>query len=88
MFDSRTNLSKDVGNELKKFFEDKVFKSVIPRNIRLSEAPSRGLSIYEYAPSSAGAIAYERLANEIIGRFGGGFGTMIRPNLSKMTWSK
>jgi len=82
MFDSRTNLSKDVATELKSFFEDKLFSSVIPRSIRLSEAPSRSMTVSEYAPDSAGAVAYENLANEVISRFNG-IGTMLRPNLGK-----
>jgi len=83
MYDNRTNLSKEVANEIEKFFEDKVFKTIIPRSIRLSEAPSRSLSIYEYAPQSAGAIAYEELAGEIIRRFKYGLDELVRPNLSK-----
>lgn len=70
MYDSRTNLSKDVADEVRRFFGDKVFDSVIPRNVRLSEAPSFGQSIMEYDSSSAGAKAYENLAKEISERFG------------------
>lgn len=81
MFDTRTNLSKDVGSELLKFFEAKLFKTYIPRNIKLSEAPSHGLSIYEYARNSSGGVAYENLANEIIERFDKSI--MRRPNLTK-----
>jgi len=83
MFDNRTNLSKDVTNEIKKFFEDKVFETIIPRNVKLSEAPSRGLSIYEYAPQSAGSQAYEKLADEIIKRFDKN--RLVRPNLTRTT---
>ncbi len=83
MYDNRTNLSKDVANEIEKYFEDKVFKTIIPRSIRLSEAPSQGLSIYEYAPQSLGAIAYEELAGEIIRRFKYGLDELVRPKLSK-----
>jgi len=82
MFDSRTNLSKDVASELKNFFEDKLFQSIIPRSIRLSEAPSRSQTIAEYAPNSTGSIAYENLAKEIINRFNGG-NDMLRPNIGK-----
>jgi chromosome partitioning protein len=64
MFDGRTNLSKEVADEAKKHFGTKVFKSVIPRNIRLSECPSYGKPISIYAPSSLGAEAYESLAVE------------------------
>lgn len=81
MFDSRTNLSKDVAGEIEKYFDSKVFKTVIPRNIRLSEAPSHGLSIYEYARTSAGGLAYENLTDEIIERFDKAI--MKRPNFGK-----
>lgn len=69
MYDTRTNLSKQVASELNKFFQDKVFKSIVPRNVRLSEAPSYGKAIIEYDPRSMGAIAYEDLAKEIVDRF-------------------
>lgn len=83
MYDNRTNLSKEVANEIENHFQEKVFKTIIPRSIRLSEAPSRGLSIHEYAPQSAGAIAYEELAGEIIRRFKHGLDELVRPNLEK-----
>lgn len=66
MYDIRTNLSKQVANELTKFFGGKVFKTIVPRNVRLSEAPSHGKAIIEYDPRSQGALAYESLAREII----------------------
>lgn len=66
MFDSRTNLANDVVAEVNGHFPDQVFKSVIPRNIRLAEAPSYGLPISAYAPSSVGAHAYEALAKELL----------------------
>ncbi len=66
MFDPRTNLSMDVVAEVKRHFPDQVFKSVIPRSVRLAEAPSYGLPISAYAPSSMGAQAYEALAMEIL----------------------
>jgi len=66
MFDKRTKLSDQVMQELYKFFPDKIFRSVIPRNVRLSEAPSHGKSILHYDPASKGAKAYERLAREIV----------------------
>lgn len=69
MFDTRTNLSRDVAAEVKEFFKDKVFNTIIPRNIRLSEAPSHGQSIREYDPSSTGAKAYVQLAAEVSKRF-------------------
>jgi chromosome partitioning protein len=66
MFDSRTNLSTDVVAEVSRHFPDQVFKSIIPRSVRLAEAPSYGLPISEYAPSSVGALAYEALAKELL----------------------
>lgn len=66
MFDNRTNLSVDVVNEVRQYFPDKVFKTVVPRNVRIAEAPSYGLPVTVFAPSSQGALAYGALANEII----------------------
>lgn len=66
MFDGRNNLSLDVVEEVKKYFKNKVFKSVIPRNIRLAEAPSHGLSVIDYDKNSKGAKAYIKLANELL----------------------
>ena len=66
MFDPRTNLSADVVKEVSNHFPGQVFKSVIPRSIRLAEAPSYGLPISAYAPTSVGAKAYESLAKELI----------------------
>jgi len=66
MFDGRNRLSNDVLEELYKFFPNKIFRSVIPRSVRLAEAPSFGKSILQYDSSSKGARAYERLAREII----------------------
>ncbi len=66
MFDSRTNLSTDVVAEVNRHFPDQVFKSVVPRSVRLAEAPSYGLPISEYAPTSVGALAYEALAKELL----------------------
>lgn len=66
MFDSRTNLSSQVGEEVEKYFGDKVFQTVIPRNIRLSEAPSHALPINLYAPESKGAETYQKLAKELL----------------------
>ena len=68
MYDSRTNLSVQVVNEVKRFFPDKVFKTVIPRNVRLSEAPSFGQPIIKYDKLSKGAFSYTKLAKEIIKR--------------------
>lgn len=66
MFDPRTNLSSDVVNEVNNHFPGQVFKSIVPRSIRLAEAPSYGLPISAYAPSSVGAKAYEALAKELL----------------------
>jgi chromosome partitioning protein len=66
MFDPRTRLSADVVSEVNQHFPDQVFKSVVPRSIRLAEAPSYGLPISVYAPNSMGAQAYEALAREIL----------------------
>jgi chromosome partitioning protein len=66
MFDARTNLSKQVAQELSENFQGKVFDTIVPRNIRLSEAPSHGQPISAYDPDSQGAIAYENLASELL----------------------
>ena len=66
MFDKRTNLSNDVVAEVNNHFPEQVFKAVIPRSIRLAEAPSYGLPISAYAPSSVGAKAYDALAKELL----------------------
>ena len=66
MFDSRTNLSQQVLDEVKKHFPDKVFATPIPRNVRLSEAPSYGQPIIKYDITSKGADAYFALARDII----------------------
>jgi chromosome partitioning protein len=66
MFDGRTNLSNDVVEEVRRYFTSKVFRTVVPRAIRLAEAPSYGLPISAYAPSSSGAQAYNSLAKEIL----------------------
>jgi chromosome partitioning protein len=70
MYDARLNLSLQVAEEVKRHFPGKVFKSVIPRNVRLSEAPSRGQPIQVYDPASRGADSYDALAQEIIKRNG------------------
>lgn len=66
MFDARTNLSAQVVTEVKKFFKNKVYDTIIPRSIRLGEAPSFGLPITLYDPKSTGAIAYSKLAEELL----------------------
>lgn len=66
MYDSRNKLSNDVFNELYKYFPAKIFRSVIPRNVKIAESPSHGLPLKDYAPGSAGDNAYKRLAQEVI----------------------
>jgi chromosome partitioning protein len=66
MYDSRTNLSRQVVEEVRKFFPGKVFRTIVPRNVRLSEAPSYGQPINIYAPTSPGALAYQVLTAEIL----------------------
>ncbi len=68
MFDSRTNLSSQVVAEVREHFGDRVYEVVIPRTVRLSEAPSFGKSIFDYAPTGSGARAYAQLADEFIAR--------------------
>ncbi len=70
MYDSRTQLSNQVYEEVQNFFQEKLFHTVIPRNVRLSEAPSYGKSIVEYAWLSKGAAAYSNLAKEVLKRAG------------------
>lgn len=66
MYDGRTRLAMDVVNEVRKFFPDRVFQTIVPRSIRLAEAPSYGLPITTYAPRSSAARAYSKLATEIL----------------------
>jgi chromosome partitioning protein len=68
MFDARTNLSLQVAEEVKRHFPGKVYKTVIPRNVRLSEAPSHGMPVQKYDPASRGADCYDALAREIMER--------------------
>jgi len=66
MFDTRTNLSQDVVDEVRTHFAGQVFETIIPRSVRLAEAPSHGMPISAYDPRSAGAVAYQALAAEIL----------------------
>ena len=66
MFDGRTNLSAQVVEEVKKYFREKVYTTVIPRNVRLAEAPSHGLPVIQYDPRSTGARAYMEFAREFL----------------------
>ncbi|MBR3403978.1 MAG: ParA family protein [Firmicutes bacterium] len=66
MYDVRTNLSQQVVDSVKQYLKDKVYETIIPRNVRLAEAPSHGMPILEYDSRSTGAYAYRRLAEEVI----------------------
>ena len=68
MYDDRTNLGQQVASDIRSFFAEKVFTSVIPRNVRLGEAPSHGLPVILYDVKSKGAEAYVSLAREVLGR--------------------
>ena len=68
MYDDRTNLSREVADEIRRHFPDKVYETVVPRNIRLAEAPSHGLPIFQYDIKSRGAEAYLALAREFLRR--------------------
>ncbi len=70
MFDARTNLSAHVVEEVRKYFHDHVFEAIVPRSVRLAEAPSYGQSITEYDPSSRGGEAYAQFAAELVARLG------------------
>lgn len=79
MYDARTNLSKQVADEVRSFFGDVAFTTVIPRTVRLSEAPSHGQPIQVYDPGSRGSSAYERVARELAHRLGHGDAPDISP---------
>jgi chromosome partitioning protein len=66
MYDSRTALAREVASDVRRHFGDKVAGAVIPRNVRVSEAPSHGLPVLDYAPSSKGAMSYRQLAEELL----------------------
>ncbi len=68
MYDDRNNLSRDVADEARRHFPDRVFRAMVPRNVRLAEAPSHGLPILQYDVKSRGALAYLAVARELIGR--------------------
>jgi len=72
MFDPRNNLANDVSNQLVQHFGDKVYRTLVPRNVRLAEAPSHGLPAMLYDPASSGAKAYLALAGEMLRRHDGG----------------
>jgi chromosome partitioning protein len=68
MNDDRTNLGQQVSREVREFFKEKVYRTVIPRNVRLAEAPSHGMPAVTYDPKSRGAEAYTALAQEVLER--------------------
>ncbi len=68
MYDARTNLGSEVVEEVRKYFRERVYDTIIPRNVRLSEAPSHGKSIIDYDPKSKGAESYQALAKEVLNR--------------------
>lgn len=70
MYDKRTNLGQQVNAEVKKYFGDQVYQTIIPRNVRLSEAPSHGQAIVDYDKRSTGAKVYQQLAKEVLARHG------------------
>ena len=72
MYDARNSLSVDVSRQLIQYFGDKVFRTVVPRNVRLAEAPSHGLPVLLYDHTSRGSVAYQALAAEMLKRHGGG----------------
>ena len=84
MFDTRNNLSHQVVSEIQSHFEEKVFRAIIPRNVRLSEAPSHGMSIFEYDEKSIGASKYRELADELDERtFGQVTSKKTQPGVSR-----
>jgi chromosome partitioning protein len=69
MYDSRTRLSSNVVKDVREFFKDLTFNTIVPRNVRLSEAPSHGKTIFQYDEKSTGALAYNNLAKEFLKKF-------------------
>ncbi|MCT4383469.1 ParA family protein [Leuconostoc suionicum] len=70
MYDGRTNLAKQVAQEVRSYFDDKVYDTIIPRSVRLSEAPSYGQAIIDFDPRSVGAQMYNNLAQEVLKQYG------------------
>jgi chromosome partitioning protein len=87
MYDARTNLSADVAAEARRHLADSVYETIIPRSVRLSEAPSHGLPISQYAPESRGAAAYAELAREFRARSGRGLQSAPPPEAEIRTAS-
>ncbi len=77
MFDRRTNLAAQVVAEVQQHFQREIFQTIIPRSVRLGEAPSHGMSIFTYDPTSSGALAYRALAVEFVAREGLASGTAV-----------
>lgn len=82
MYDARMNLSKQVFAEVSRFFGEQVYKTPIPRNIRLAEAPSFGQSIFDYDPACRGANAYVQLAVEFLARRGANVADFVKPQVA------
>lgn len=82
MYDARMNLSKQVFEEVSRFFGEQVYKTPIPRNIRLAEAPSFGQSIFDYDPACRGANAYVNLAVEFLARRGANVADFVKPDMA------
>ena len=82
MYDARMNLSKQVFEEVSRFFGEQVYKTPIPRNIRLAEAPSFGQSIFDYDPACRGANAYVDLAVEFLARRGAKVADFVKPEMA------
>jgi chromosome partitioning protein len=88
MFDSRNRLSHEIARDVNRHFPDQLFQSVIPRNVRLSESPSHGLSVIEYDSKSAGAEAYRALAGEIVRRASGTLASQeLCPDQRRRSWN-
>ena len=81
MYDARNNLSNDVSLQLQEHFGDKVYRTIIPRNVRLAEAPSHGLPVLRYDKNSRGAAAYLALAGEYLRRNQDTPATMLKPDV-------
>ncbi len=78
MFDGRLSLSRQVSREVRNYFESKVFETVVPRNVRLSESPSHGMPVLLYDPASRGAQAYREVSNEFISRLDSRYSNGVR----------
>jgi chromosome partitioning protein len=70
MYDARTRLSAQVAENVRRYFPSRMFETIVPRSVRLAEAPSHGLTIHEYAPQASGAEAYRLLTTEVAARLG------------------